>query len=41
MIRGMLQKDPERRFQLIDVMNLPYYMMDDEDVEALIKIAYE
>lgn len=38
-IRGMLQKDPEKRYQLLEVMNLPYFMMDDEDIEAGLKKA--
>lgn len=33
MLRGMLNKDPEQRTVLIDVMNTEYFMMDDEDIE--------
>jgi serine/threonine protein kinase len=25
LIKGLLQKDPERRLQLVDVMSLPYF----------------
>jgi hypothetical protein len=35
----MLQKDPEKRSPLIDIMNEHYFMMDDEDLEEQIKIA--
>lgn len=40
MMKGMMHKDPEKRLQLIDVMNLPYYMWDDEELEEKIKIAH-
>lgn len=39
MIKGMLQKDPEKRLALIDVMNLNYYILDDEDLEENIQKA--
>lgn len=35
----MLLKDHEKRSLLIDVMNLNYFMMDDEDLEEKIKQA--
>ena len=38
-IRGMLQKDPEKRYQLLEVMSLPYFMMEDEDIEGNLKKA--
>lgn len=37
LIKGLLQKDPEKRLPLIDVMNLEYFMMDEEDLEDRIK----
>jgi serine/threonine protein kinase len=39
LIRGMLQKDPEKRSPLIDIMNENYFMIDDEDLELLIQKA--
>ena len=39
LIRGMLQKDPEKRTPLIDIMNERYFMMDDYDLQDLIKAA--
>ncbi len=38
-MRGMLQKDPEKRLPLLDVMNHQYFMMDEEDLEEEIKKA--
>ena len=38
LLTGMMNKDPEKRLQLIDVMNLEYYMMEDEEIEAEIKV---
>lgn len=38
-MKGMLDKNPEKRSPLIDIMNLPYFMMDDEELEEKIKIA--
>lgn len=35
----MLQKDPEKRSPLIDIMNEKYFMIDDQDLEELIKVA--
>ena len=35
----MLQKDPEKRYQLLEVMSLPYFMMEDEDIEGNLKKA--
>ena len=29
LLKGMLEKDPEKRSPLIDIMNLNYFMMDD------------
>jgi serine/threonine protein kinase len=29
LMMGMLDKNPEKRLQLIDVMNLDYFMIDD------------
>jgi hypothetical protein len=37
MMKGMLEKDPEKRMLLLDVMNLNYFMIDEEEVEELIK----
>ena len=39
LIRGMLQKDPEKRSPLIDIMNEKYFMIDDYDLQDLIKAA--
>jgi hypothetical protein len=36
MLKGMLHKDPEKRLQLIDVMNLEYFMMDNEDLQKIV-----
>lgn len=41
LLKGMLQKDPERRLLLIDVMNLNYYIIDDEDLEDKVKKAHQ
>jgi hypothetical protein len=29
----MLQKDPEKRLPVIDIMNLNYYTMDEQEME--------
>lgn len=39
LIKGMLDKDPEKRWQLIEIMNLPYFIMEDSELEEKIKIA--
>jgi serine/threonine protein kinase len=36
-IKSMLQKDPAKRIQLLDIMNTEYYMMDDDELEDKIK----
>ena len=41
LIKGLLQKDHEKRIPLIDVMNLNYFMMDDEELDEKIKKAEE
>jgi serum/glucocorticoid-regulated kinase 2 len=33
LLKGMLHKDPEKRVQLIDVMTLPYFIIDDTELE--------
>jgi len=35
-LRGLLHKDPEKRLQLIDVMNHKYFIIDDEELEVLV-----
>lgn len=40
MIKGMLQKNPEQRMPLIDIMNLDYYIIEEEDLERNIQKAY-
>jgi serine/threonine protein kinase len=35
-IKGMLQKHPDNRSSLIDIMNTPYFMIDDQELEELI-----
>lgn len=37
-IKALLQKDPEKRILLIDVMNLDYFIMDDQDLEEKMKL---
>lgn len=32
-MKGMLHKDPEKRVQLIDIMTLPYFIIDDTELE--------
>ena len=32
-LKGMLHKDPEKRYQLIEIMTLPYFIMDEGDLE--------
>jgi hypothetical protein len=29
----MLHKDPEKRYQLIEIMTMPYFIMDEGDLE--------
>lgn len=38
-LKGMLQKNPENRIPLIDIMNHEYFMMDDEELEEEMKKA--
>jgi serine/threonine protein kinase len=33
LLKGMLHKNPEKRVQLIEVMALPYFFMDDSELE--------
>ena len=33
LLKGMLHKDPEKRYQLIDIMTMPYFIMDEGDLE--------
>jgi len=33
----MLEKNPEKRIELMDVMSTPYFQMDEGDLEAKIK----
>lgn len=37
----MLAKDPEKRMELIEIMNLPYFVYEDEELEEKIKVAVE
>ena len=39
LMKGMLSKDPEKRLQIIDIMNHKYYIMDEEDIEKHVKKA--
>lgn len=39
LIKGMLQKDPAMRSPLVDIMNLEYFMMDDQELEENIQKA--
>jgi hypothetical protein len=32
-MKGMLAKDPEKRMELIEIMNLPYFVYEDEELE--------
>ena len=36
-IKAMMNKDPTKRMNLLDLMNTNYYMMDDEELEESIK----
>ncbi len=33
LLKGMLHKNPEKRVQLVEVMALPYFFMDDSELE--------
>ena len=34
----MLNKDSDKRLELIEIMNTPYFNYEDEEVEELLKI---
>ena len=36
-IKGMLHKEPEQRFQLMDVMGMVYFQMEEQDLEEEVK----
>jgi serine/threonine protein kinase len=38
LLKGMMHKDPEKRYQLIDIMTMPYFIMDDCDLEDKLEI---
>lgn len=40
-ITKMLEKDPEKRIDLMDVMDTEYYRMDDEAFKAMVSTYYE
>lgn len=40
-ITKMLEKDPEKRIELMDVMDTEYYRMDDEAFKAMVSTYYE
>lgn len=39
MLKGLLQKDPERRTMLVELMGMPYYTTEEEDLEESFKKA--
>jgi len=36
-IKNMLNKDPNKRASLVEIMSTNYVMMDDEEIEDLVK----
>ena len=40
-IKAMLIKDPEKRVELIEIMDKPYFNYDDSEIEELMKIEQE
>jgi serine/threonine protein kinase len=41
LLKGMMNKDPEKRYQLMDIMTMPYFIMDEYDLEDRLKVIEE
>ena len=37
-LKGMLHKNPDKRMQLVEVMALPYFFMDDSELEEKLEL---
>ena len=38
LLKGMLAKEPEKRYNLIDIMTMPYFIMEEEEIEEKLKV---